>query len=56
MIILEIDFIIANGLEEKLFSHTNLPIFIYPVYPSVRNKKKLIKKTIISYHIIKSIY
>ena len=46
------DFIIANGLEEKLFfSHTNLPIFIYPVYPSVRNKKKINKKkTIISYH------
>lgn len=46
------DFIIANGLEEKsFFSYTKLPIFIYPVYPVVKCKKKdNIKKTVITYH------
>ena len=47
------NFIIANGLEEKnFFSYTKLPIFIYPVYPSVKliKKKSIKKKTIITYH------
>ena len=46
------DFIIANGIEEKIFfSHTNLPTFIYPVYPSVNCKRKNNKKkTVITYH------
>ena len=35
------DFIIANGIEEKIFfSFTKLPTLIYPVYPSIKSKKK----------------
>ena len=38
------DFVIANGLEEKFFfSYTGLPTFTYPVYPTTKIKKKLIK-------------
>ena len=47
------DFIVANGIEEKIFfSFTKLPTLIYPVYPSIKlNKKKFNNnKTIISYH------
>ena len=47
------DFIIANGIEEKIFfSFTNLPTLIYPVYPSInlKKKKKNKNKTVISYH------
>jgi len=48
------DFIMANGIEEKIFfSYTKLPTFIYPVYPSIdlKKKKKINKnKTIISFH------
>lgn len=47
------DFILANGLEEKIFfNYTKLPTFIYPVYPKVKCKKKIFnkRKTIISYH------
>jgi glycosyltransferase involved in cell wall biosynthesis len=46
------DFIIANGLEEKIFfSYTGLPTLIYPVFPSVKcNRKNNQNKTIITYH------
>jgi hypothetical protein len=47
------DFIIANGIEEKFFfSFAKLPTLIYPVYPSIKLKKKKFNKnkTIISYH------
>lgn len=46
------DFIVANGLEEKIFfSYTGLPTLIYPVYPSIKNKERDNKnKTIITYH------
>ena len=50
---LKYDFIIANGIEEKIFfSFSNLPTLIYPVYPSInlkRNKKNK-NKTVIAYH------
>lgn len=47
------DFIIANGIEEKIFfSFSKLPTLIYPTYPSINLKKKKNNKnkTIISYH------
>ena len=47
------DFIIANGIEEKIFfSFSKLPTFIYPVYPSINFKREKYNrnKTIISYH------
>ena len=51
----DIDFIIANGIESKIFfSIKNLPCFIYPTYPIVSLPKNYEKKEneylILGYH------